>query len=330
MNHVTRSWQQLTTAERDLVLAQYYSLGAEDGVWERPVDDIIRDLRLAAKAHDFTAFLPTLPSEPPCEVCGGPVALKPMSRTGVKELLRTSPDGTHPPELRRHVHHGQVKPVFYDLNRLAPCLQCGHRPNQPDSCPCRRCKGEQQARARAEQERLRHARRPDWHEQPWSTEQKLERYHQRMHWHLHAETAREGLSVELVPDLVSKARAIFRVAGRIEPDGGLWLRLGSDPNLPVHQQLLFEDEPFDTWTVLATLQAAGIVRLVELSFEPSRDEDSPSTQIPVAVYVLTLDPSEAEELGLLDESTQRLWKREFDAAIYFSLAHLVPEGAEVN
>lgn len=322
-----RTWDELTLSERDVVLAQYYSLGASEGLWERPVNDIIEDLSLRAQKHDFPAFFPTLPSKIPCEVCGEPLALKAMTRIGLKTLLRSSPDGSHPPELQRHIPAGQTKPVFYHPSRTAPCAHCGHIPNHPQNCPCEVCKSAQKAVAQSDWELGRAAHKELERMLAQRTlDRTRERFHRRMRLQLQAETARQTLPITLPPEVIDRARAILHFYGRIEADGGLWLTLGTERDLPPFHQLPSELTPFDPWTIVALLQAAGIVRLVDVRLEVLRDEQHWPNPVPVAEYVLTIEPPIAQALGLLDEATSTIW----DAADLDAFETLceAPEGAE--
>ncbi|MDX1999276.1 MAG: hypothetical protein SF066_16280 [Thermoanaerobaculia bacterium] len=332
MLHIVRTWNELTPAERDAVVAQYYGLGgAEGAAWERPILEIIRDLQLDAKDSDFTQFLPNLPSDIVCEVCGHPVALRPMSRTGLRAALRDSADGSLPSNVRSQLFPGQKRPVFYQSGRLAPCERCSHRPNHPNNCPCFRCKSEQRAAAKWDGDRARKANETfERTERQRALERTRARLEQRMAWHREAEIARKQFRVELTPQLAEYARALIQHAGRIESDGGLWLTLGPSGLLPVYQQLEFEPEPFDPWTVLAILQAAGILRLVNITLEYLRDENDYNHLEPVAVYVVTIEPSEALELGLIDPARYAEWDALDDAVLEWAMEERVDEKLPPN
>lgn len=250
MHRETRTWHQLTPTERDTTVAQYYGLGSsEAGAWERPVLDIIRDLGLEARDSGFTLFLPALEAESPCEVCGQPVTLQPISRTELRAALRDSADGSLPPTILRHVFPGQERPIFYRRDRQAPCGHCSHRPNQMDLCRCFRCKGERKAASLRQQERFRATAERETRERAHALIRA--RLDQRLAWHNQADIAREQFRVQLDPQLTEQARVLIQHAGRIEADGGLWLTVGPCVLLPAEQQLFFVPEPFDPWTVLA-------------------------------------------------------------------------------
>ncbi|MDX1997597.1 MAG: hypothetical protein SF066_07730 [Thermoanaerobaculia bacterium] len=327
MDRTPRTWTQLTPAERDLVLTQFYCLGSE-GLWERPVLDIIGDFDLAAKKHDFAAFFPGLPSDLPCEVCGQPVELKALTRIALKALLRNSPDGSHPPELLRHVPPGQERPIFYHRQRTAPCSHCGHVLNHAQNCPCQACKKERKAAVRCDSSiDLETRKRLERERKQWALARRLEKFDRRMRLQSLAEDARERLVLELPPEIIEKARALIFLHGRIESDGGLWLTVGTDPDLPPLHQLSVEPTPFDAWTVIAVLQTAGIARLVGVRLENVRDEKGWQNPVPVADYLLTIEPPDALALGLLDEATSTIWDAADLDAFELAMPAPVEEGA---
>lgn len=178
--------------------------------------------------------------------------------------------------------------IPYRAGRTKPCSSCGHRTGGVPNCPCTKCRQRYSATWAEEVQQYEIDER----------ERVRERDQRRARETAHALAVRTALEAKprieqpTLEDLCWVASTIVEQHGSVADDGGLWLTLAA----PIGRVDVANDVG-----IIAHLQVRGMARFVGAeALERGRIG---------LVYLITMEPTEAEQVGLVGEPLLGEWRR---------------------
>jgi hypothetical protein len=288
-----RTWGALSLIEKDDFIRAYY----QQRVPFEFVTHLIQRLNLGIERNRIPMFLPPLQAGDVCEMCGAAVERRALSRQESQDLgLDLTPGNVYPSECLVIWLTGVSTGIPYG-SRTNQCSRCRHYPGQGANCPCQICqkhyrevaRAKSAARARQHQEADEERRLADRVARWWRWERRAQ---------MESIAGRLPMRPDALQDVSERAAALVRQFGRVEDDGGLWLRLTSDAGAG------WEHETYDLATVLAVLQAQGIMR-----FSAGGEHSNADWRMRNGLHVLvTIPPGNVLSSYLVDERTRRKWE----------------------
>ena len=303
-----RTWNDLTSTEQEKILRLYYGVSLDDLPFagEVPVAKIIEEFDLDARSQSFGDFLPGYDAGALCEMCQAPVALRAISQAEWRRLRRPGgrTEAARAVDVAEWIPPGLTVSIPYRFGRARTCVKCQHR-TESGGCPCARCKARYRREHRervegcetatGERERAQQLQLADARRLASAKRRELET--------LAAALPRTPLPAEIQ----RTAAALIAACGDVRDDGGLWLVLGDDDDLPRRYLDPWSGQAVDAWTTLAHLQIRGLVRRAWPG--TYQDPEGQGWPIPVERFLLTCSVAEAVELRLVHGPLAVEWER---------------------